>query len=79
MLIPEWAWKGLQLFFQNEQNNFNTDLFKTLINEVGRLTNRDDLENPSLRVIADHLRASSFLIADGIVPSNEVVVMFKEE
>ena len=56
---------------QNEQNNFNTDLFKTLITEVGRLTNRDDLENPSLRVIADHLRASSFLIADGIVPSNE--------
>ena len=56
---------------QNEQNNFNTDLFKSLINEVGRLTKRNDLENPSLRVIADHLRASSFLIADGIVPSNE--------
>ena len=56
---------------QNEQNNFNTDLFKSLISEAGRLTNRNDLTNPSLRVIADHLRASSFLIADGIVPSNE--------
>ena len=56
---------------QNEQNNFNTDLFKTLITEAARLTNRDDLENPSLRVIADHLRASSFLVADGIVPTNE--------
>ena len=56
---------------QNEQNNFNTDLFKSLIEEAGRLTKRNDLSNPSLRVIADHLRASSFLIADGIVPSNE--------
>ena len=56
---------------QNEQNNFNTDLFRSLIKEAGRLTGVDDLTNPSLRVIADHLRASSFLIADGIVPSNE--------
>ena len=56
---------------QNEPNNFDTDILKGLVSEVGRLTNHDNLKNPSLRVIADHLRASSFLIADGIIPSNE--------
>jgi alanyl-tRNA synthetase len=56
---------------QKEHNNFNTDLFSTLVREAGRLTKTKDLTNPSLRVIADHLRASSFLIAEGIVPSNE--------
>jgi len=56
---------------QNEHNNYNIDLFKSLVGEAGRLTDTVDLTNPSLRVIADHLRASSFLIAEGIVPSNE--------
>jgi len=56
---------------QKEHNNYNTDLFSTLVGEAGRLTKTKDLTNPSLRVIADHLRASSFLIAEGIVPSNE--------
>ena len=56
---------------QEEQNNYNIDLFIKLVAKAGELTNRNDLSNPSLRVIADHLRASSFLIADGIVPSNE--------
>ena len=56
---------------QNEHNNYNTDLFKSLVGEAGRLVGMEDLTNPSLRVIADHLRASSFLIAEGIVPSNE--------
>ena len=56
---------------QEEHNNYNIDLFDKLVNKAGELTQVSDRENPSLRVIADHLRASSFLIADGIVPSNE--------
>jgi len=56
---------------QEEQNNYNIDLFSKLVRKAGELTQVNDSENPSLRVIADHLRASSFLIADGIVPSNE--------
>ena len=56
---------------QEEHNNYNIDLFSKLVSKASELTGINDLENPSLRVIADHLRASSFLIADGIVPSNE--------
>jgi len=56
---------------QEEHNNYNIDLFSKLVSKAGELTQVNDLENPSLRVIADHLRASSFLIADGIIPSNE--------
>ena len=56
---------------QEEHNNYNIDLFSKLVSKAGELTQVNDPENPSLRVIADHLRASSFLIADGIVPSNE--------
>ena len=56
---------------QEEHNNYDIDLFKKLVNKAAELTSNNDLNNPSLRVIADHLRASSFLIADGIVPSNE--------
>ena len=56
---------------QGEHNNYNIDLFTKLVKNVAELTDEKNHENPSLRVIADHLRASSFLIADGIVPSNE--------
>ena len=56
---------------QEEQNNYDIDLFKKLVIKAAELTGEKDLKNPSLRVIADHLRASAFLIADGIVPSNE--------
>ncbi len=49
-----------------------TDIFQTLIKEVAGLLNVSDLEdNKSLRVVADHIRACSYLIADGVVPSNE--------
>ena len=57
--------------FQGEHNNYNIDLFGKLVKNAAELIDEKNLENPSLRVIADHLRASSFLIADGIVPSNE--------
>ena len=56
---------------QHQNNNYNTDLFRALVVKASKLTKTKDLANPSLRVIADHLRASAFLIADGIVPSNE--------
>ena len=56
---------------QNEHNNYDTDILKTLVEGAAELTQNKDLKDPSLRVIADHLRASSFLIADGVVPSNE--------
>ncbi len=56
---------------QEEHNNYDIDIFIKLITKASELTGVNDLENPSLRVIADHLRASSFLIADGIVPNNE--------
>ena len=56
---------------QNEQNNFDTDILKAIVAAAGKLTKHEDLKNPSLRVIADHLRACAFLIADGVIPSNE--------
>ena len=56
---------------QNEPNNYDTDILKAIVSEAGKLTGQEDLSNPSLRVIADHLRAASFLIADGVIPSNE--------
>ena len=56
---------------QHVHNNYDIDLFKNLINEIARLNNITDLNNKSLRVIADHLRACAFLVADGVLPSNE--------
>ncbi len=56
---------------QGVHNNYDIDLFQTLIQAAGRLTNTNDLNNNSLKVIADHIRACAFLIADGILPSNE--------
>ena len=56
---------------QDKHNNFNTDGFTPLIEEANKITKLNDLGNSSLKVIADHLRSSSFLIAEGIVPSNE--------
>ncbi len=55
-------------------SNYDTDLFQPLIAEAARLTNSDPTKKenqPSLRIIADHSRASTFLISDGVVPSNE--------
>ena len=47
------------------------DLFQTLIAAAGKLTGVSDLENKSLRVIADHIRSCAFLVVDGVLPSNE--------
>ncbi|AJC65370.1 MULTISPECIES: alanine--tRNA ligase [Dickeya] len=56
---------------QHVNSNYDIDLFKTLIAEAARVVGTDDLNNKSLRVIADHIRSCAFLIADGVMPSNE--------
>ncbi|KAA2285666.1 alanine--tRNA ligase [Arenimonas fontis] len=56
---------------QHVHSNYEIDLFQHLIKAAARLTGTDDLENKSLRVIADHIRACSFLVVDGVLPSNE--------
>ncbi|HEY8009515.1 MAG TPA: alanine--tRNA ligase, partial [Rudaea sp.] len=61
----------LAAILQHVHSNYEIDLFQHLIKVAGKLTNTTDLENKSLRVIADHIRACSFLIVDGVLPSNE--------
>jgi len=56
---------------QGVTNNYDIDLFKNLVKAAAALANTDDLTNSSLRVIADHIRACTFLIIDGVTPSNE--------
>jgi len=56
---------------QGVHNNYDIDLFKTLIGAVAKLAKVAPDSSPSLKVIADHIRATSFLICDGVVPSNE--------
>ena len=56
---------------QGVTNIFDVDVFVELIREAARLLRTDDLQSPSLRVIADHIRACSFLVIDGVIPSNE--------
>lgn len=61
----------LTAVLQHVHSNYEIDLFQTLIKKAAELTGTADLENKSLRVIADHIRACSFLIVDGVLPSNE--------
>lgn len=56
---------------QSVHNNYHIDIFTQLIKDIGALLKIADLNNTSLRVIADHLRACSFLVIDGITPTNE--------
>jgi len=56
---------------QGVQSNYDIDLFRELVAAAARHTGTTDLTSSSLRVIADHIRASAFLIADGVLPSNE--------
>ncbi len=57
---------------EGSNDNYSTDLFQPIINESTKLCgNESSIKNPSHRVIADHLKSSSFLIADGVMPSNE--------
>ncbi|HBH9045780.1 TPA: alanine--tRNA ligase [Escherichia coli] len=56
---------------QHVNSNYDIDLFRTLIQAIAKVTGATDLSNKSLRVIADHIRSCAFLIADGVMPSNE--------
>lgn len=56
---------------QSVHANYEIDLFQTLIAAAARETKTEDLNSPSLKVLADHIRACSFLIADGVIPGNE--------
>ena len=61
----------LAAVLQGVHNNYEIDLFQALIKKAAGLLQAIDLDDPSLKVIADHIRAAVFLIADGVVPSNE--------
>jgi alanyl-tRNA synthetase len=61
----------LAAVLQHVHSNYEIDLFQALIRAAARETGTTDLESKSLRVIADHIRAASFLIVDGIIPSSE--------
>ena len=61
----------LAAILQHVHSNYEIDIFETLIAAAAKETHTRDLSNPSLRVIADHIRATSFLVADGVIPSNE--------
>ncbi|MCG6937843.1 MAG: alanine--tRNA ligase [Gammaproteobacteria bacterium] len=61
----------LAAILQGVHNNYDIDLFQHLIKAAAAVTNTDDLESKSLRVIADHIRSCAFLVVDGVLPSNE--------
>ena len=61
----------LAAVMQGVHSNYDIDLFRDLLKAAAAATGTTDLTSPSLRVIADHIRACSFLVSDGVVPSNE--------
>ena len=61
----------LSAVMQGVTNNYDIDLFRGIVRAAADLAGTDDLANPSLRVIADHIRACTFLIIDGVLPANE--------
>jgi len=56
---------------QHVHSNYEIDIFEALIKEASSITKTKDVHHPSLKVLADHIRATTYLIADGILPSNE--------
>jgi len=61
----------LAAVMQNVHSNYEIDLFQNLIKAAAKVAGTDDLENASLKVIADHIRSCAFLVTDGVIPSNE--------
>jgi alanyl-tRNA synthetase len=61
----------LAAVLQGVHNNYDIDLFRRLIEAAGDIVDHSDLSDSSLKVIADHIRATAFLIVDGVLPSNE--------
>ncbi len=61
----------LTAVLQHVHSNYEIDLFDALVKAAARETGTSDLKSPSLRVIADHIRACAFLVCDGVIPGNE--------
>ena len=61
----------LAAILQNGHSNYDIDLFQNLIKAVAEIADCKDLDNASLKVIADHIRSCAFLVVDGVIPSNE--------
>jgi alanyl-tRNA synthetase len=61
----------LTAVLQHVHSNYEIDLFQALVKAAARETGLKDLDSPSLRVIADHIRACAFLVCDGVIPGNE--------
>jgi alanyl-tRNA synthetase len=61
----------LAAVMQHVHSNYEIDLFQALIKAAARETGTKDLDNPSLKVIADHIRACAFLVVDGVIPSSD--------
>ncbi len=61
----------ISAIMQNVHSNYEIDIFQNLIKATADLLNVKDLDNKSLRVIADHIRSCAFMVVDGVVPSNE--------
>lgn len=61
----------ISAIMQDGHSNYDIDIFQNLIKKVAQVTGATDLEDKSLRVVADHIRSCGFLIADGVMPSNE--------
>lgn len=61
----------ISAILQNVHSNYEIDIFQNLIADAAKIVDTKDLENKSLRVIADHIRSCGFLICDGVMPSNE--------
>jgi alanyl-tRNA synthetase len=61
----------LAAILQGVHSNYEIDIFQTLIKSAAALADLDDLDSPSLKVVADHIRSCAFLIVDGVLPSNE--------
>ncbi len=61
----------LAAILQHVHSNYEIDIFDALVKAAARETGEQDLGHKSLRVIADHVRATAFLVADGVIPSNE--------
>ncbi len=61
----------LAAILQHVHSNYEIDIFAALIKAAARETGEQNLDNPSLKVIADHIRATAFLVSDGVIPSNE--------
>lgn len=61
----------ISAILQNVHSNYEIDIFQNLIKDAAQIVGSDDLQDKSLRVIADHIRSCGFLICDGVMPSNE--------